>query len=133
MNRQDCFNIIHDRLGRLATEADLAADETSYGYSLDYALRALIGSTDIVSVPVEQYNELLDLAEQEVLRKLHRHYTLLVDISVGPRKEMLNQVTQTVEKLLGPGPVVTRDSLYPALASGISIWPIDWWLRNYED
>lgn len=136
MTRAELITIVHKRLGSLATEVDFAADEASYGNAVDYALRSLRGDTVIASVAVEDRNELIDLTEQAAYRELRNRYSLYVDIEIGPRREKFNQTLKALDKLIKPGPMVTRDAEYEftdfTLYSGSSTWPIDWWLRNYE-
>lgn len=136
MTRAELITIVHKRLGTLATEIGFLADEASYGNAVDYALRSLRGDTVIDSVAVEEYNELIDLTEQAAYRELRNRYSLYVDIELGPRKEKFSQALKALDKLIQPGPMVTRDAEYEftdfTLYSGGVSWPIDWWLRNYE-
>lgn len=103
MTRATIITEMHDRLGLLATTAGLTDSEGSYGKPLDVALRALTGDTDLGATYV--YNDLLDVFEQAVLRKLLNYYSFYVDTSVGPRKQSYSQVLAAVERRVKYAPI----------------------------
>lgn len=116
---------VNRKLGALATDAALsttlsgAQTEGSYTDAIDAGLRTIgavdpeTDQPDVRSVDAEQVSALLDAIEREVLEQLQRHYAVLVDISVGQRKESLSQIGAALRALTngqsgGAGKVVAR-------------------------
>lgn len=100
---------MHDMLSDLATNASWTAAEDSYGYPLTDAIFAITGDTDIDDVEDEDLLALRMSFEAACLQKLRNYYIVQVDISVGPRRESLNQILQAIDvrlKQVGVAPPV---------------------------
>lgn len=127
--RQDLIDIMHDRLGLLATTAGLSALEGHYMYPLDAALRALTGGT---TIPTDEdayvLNDVLDVFEMMVLKKLRNYYTFYVDTTVGPRKESFSQLLNAVEKRIKESPISVNSTfdLGEFDGYGTGSFSVDW-------
>ena len=75
---------------------------------IGYAIRACDGSVadyvlvtnaDILTVDSDDYDKLFDVAELRTLESVSGNYDM-VDITVGPRSEKLNQLAQNLEARL---------------------------------
>ncbi len=106
---------VHDRLARLATDRSLttaqsgALTEGSYTYAIDAGLRTVgaidpeTGLPDVRYVEPEAIDTVLQTVEREMLERLYRDYALEVDITVGPRRESLSQISRAIGGLIGKG------------------------------
>jgi hypothetical protein len=132
--RAELAGMVHAKLGGLATDQGLSAaaagalTEGDYTYAVEAGLRA-VGAVDPESgLPDTRWldsNSLttaLDLIEQEMLERLQRDYAVVVDLSIGPRRESLSQIGAAIGKLTGTeggksagtGQVVVRALRYEA-------------------
>lgn len=109
-SRAELAKIVHERLGVMATTADvslLPADDGGwYEAPIDAALRA-VGATDPAGRPDVRYldtdtvDAAVDQIELEALHKLHRHWSTKTDYSLGPRSESLSQIAGAIDRLIG--------------------------------
>lgn len=135
MSRSEYITLMFNRLGLLASTAGLTNSEASYGDELTAALRALTGDTDITDEDIV-VNDLLDLFEQFMLKKLRNYYAFYVDTSVGPRKQSFSQLLDRIEARIQDAPK-SVDNTYDFgtlnAYDGTSSWPQNWFEINYED
>jgi hypothetical protein len=83
-----------------------------------------VSDTDLSSIPDSRYNELVDRAELRLLQNIAGNQ-VCVDITVGPRKESLSQLSQYVEKQIDRvserNKKLYGDDLMPLTAGKISL------------
>jgi len=142
MDRATLITTVHRRLSGYASEAGLSADEASYGIWIDYALRTL-GLATVVAAVGTTINRLIDTTEAAVMIEIRSYFAVLVDTTVGPRKEAFSQVLKSIDdriRQLGVGPmyVITDHSPpvwneYVIQSGDRSSWPMDWWQRGYDE
>lgn len=122
---------VHARLGQLATDYSLsttpsgALTEGSYTYAVDNGLRAMgainpeTGQVDIRYLDTGDVLTVIDLAEQEMLKRVQRSALTEVDTSLGPRSESLSQKAAMIATAMtgsgkGGGRVVIRSLRHQA-------------------
>jgi hypothetical protein len=100
---------VNAKLGQLATDqgldtfADGDLTEGDFTYAVDAGLRSIgainpeTGEPDVRYVEPEQVAALIDAVEQEMLERLVRDYSTVVDIAVGPRRESRSQTAQMLQ------------------------------------
>lgn len=100
--------IIHERLGVLASNANIVNPETSledYNEAIDAGLRTINaiwhGVPDIRCVDETNVDSALDQIELAMLHRLHRYWSTKTDYSLGPRSESISQVTAAIDRLIG--------------------------------
>ena len=110
MTRQSLAQIVHDRLGEIATDrgwsyttsGDLT--EGDYTYAIDAALRDLElldsdDEPDITEAEVGQYNTLVEVVERYMLAKAERSLAMRVDLQLGPRRESFSQQAEALRAM----------------------------------
>ena len=114
MNRTDAEKVLIRRCGTALTAVGLdGATATGANPDLNdpiwFALDRLgygvvsisaVADPDIEAVSTEDYAPFLDLAELRTLETTLNAATSLVDITVGPRRESLGQLSERLEKLI---------------------------------
>ena len=125
ISRSAVAAIIHERLGSLATDKSLSvtpsgdSTEGDYTYAIDSGLRQLGAIDPETALPDIRYLEigdvetLIGLVMQSLLGQLQIEYAAEVDISVGPRRESLSQISKAIGGMLegdggGTGSIVMR-------------------------
>lgn len=114
ITRANVEAVLVKRIGPLFT--DLGLDGTTVdGTNADlndpiaYALQRLgygvsditnVTDTDLSAVTSDDYAALLDIAELRCLETAYNAAVYLVNITVGPRSEQLNQKAQGIEKMI---------------------------------
>lgn len=113
ISRSSVAAIVHDRLGALATDKSLSTaasgslTEGDYTYAIDSALRRLGAIEPEGAVPdvryldISEVEDLIGLVITVMLEQLQIEYSSEVDISVGPRRESLSQISKAIGGLLG--------------------------------
>jgi len=112
LTRKAAETIIVSKVGGLLTAAGLSADHDGNNVDLDASLAwaaRRIGitlaspetatSAELAGVAQDDYDDFLDLAEYGALISIQGNLAL-VDITAGPRKEELSQLTDKVERML---------------------------------
>lgn len=106
---------VHARLGQLATDYSLsttpsgASTEGSYTYAVDNGLRAMgainpeTGQVDIRYLEAGDALTVIDLVEQEMLKRVQRSALTEVDVSLGPRRESLSQKAAMIGAAMNGG------------------------------
>ena len=97
--RTDVEVVLVKRAGALMAKAGMAVTVVGSNADLDdpvaYALRQ-VGCADVDGVASDDYDEFLDYAEYRLLENVLGNLTG-VDTKLGPRSEMLSQLSRQVE------------------------------------
>lgn len=113
ITRAQVASQVHARLGQLATDYSLSTTpsgsltEGSYTYAIDNGLRALgainpeTGQIDIRYLDSGDVLTAIDLAEQEMLKRIQRSALTEVDTSLGPRDEKKSQKAAAIMATVG--------------------------------
>ena len=133
MNRADAEKVLIRRCGTALTAVSLdgitatganpdlndpiwfALDKLGYGVVSISA----VADPDVEAVTTEDYAVFLDLAELRTLETTLNAATSLVDITVGPRRESLGQLSERLEKLISAKRAVVYKEYGDLFGSGL--------------